>query len=603
MVLTLVLLSFFVIIKETYAGNHTNNLRVVDVLNIDGVQDIAGVQDLLNSNSNLDVAKLLQVPGVTDIAGVQDLLDSLNIADLISLPGIQNLLNDTLNINGLNITDIIKTNGVLDLSSVQNLLNSTFQTSDLLNISQVLDIGQIKTLLDNNVNLQNLLNISDIVNSSIIQNFLNDLFSNNNSIIDNTTDSSSGKFDGSTTGVDPTLPNEENKYGYGDDLTESARLGATICEEGLNLNEIDERSGSEGTSGGGGGTYVPVKDFEAEDYLKAIWTDIHAIQEDADINEDQTQAIRYYMRRLCEKEYIHDVQFQNMWAEVIGNLVNKTMSFVSGGYNNNPIFVTNQYAYYTLVDLAVFKTFIQEIDDSNIGEKAKREIIKSLKLRQFENIFPYKGEDQWAPDDITNTDGNNEGDESTESWTDYFTLFNREEKSLIGLFGLAEKELQERREQAIKLEREKLQWGRGFFSYEFCDLNLFSNIREDRRNCRIATPGALIQDQVTLVFGTALRQMEQADGFEHKIAQNSFIIINDILNKNGLRKLETSRIDKIELDERTKPLSPTEAGALIEFGKAESVHPWEFETVIDEAFSETENQRGFERRLIDLIEG
>ena len=114
-------------------------------------------------------------------------------------------------------------------------------------------------------------------------------------------------------------------------------------------------------------------------------------------------------------------------------------------------------------------------------------------------------------------------------------------------------ELNARIDKQIGYEQEKLAWGRGFFSYEICDLSVYvrnqgeedwvadANVMnyEDRRNCRIATPGSLIQDQTSFVFGSALRQMELNDEYEEWIAPNTLAVLSDILSFRGFNNAES----------------------------------------------------------------
>ena len=123
-------------------------------------------------------------------------------------------------------------------------------------------------------------------------------------------------------------------------------------------------------------------------------------------------------------------------------------------------------------------------------------------------------------------------------------ITNRTAGNVFHQAGAYREEYDRRRELARQYEAEKLAWGRGFFSYEICDLEVYSDIYGDRRNCRIATPGALIQDEVSFVFGSALRQMENADEFEEWVAPNTLAVLNDTLNWNGLACRSRAKADR-----------------------------------------------------------
>lgn len=291
---------------------------------------------------------------------------------------------------------------------------------------------------------------------------------------------------------------------------------------------------------GGVGLFVPVKDSKTHALLGDIKSMLKAIEKDSTKIENESRKIKFYLRKLCEKEYEEDHILQHAWAGLIGEFVEQTQIFVTRGYGaGNPVFITNQNVYYQLVDLATIRVFLQDIADSNIGDKAKATIIKSITSELFDTKFPYDPGMtgvQLAPDDLP-------ADISADYYSSYDGEIGDDKMARLlfdasqnegGLTGIAGSDLEERLVSQREFEKEKLAWGRGFFSYELCDLAVYNNNDEDRRNCRISTPGALIQDQVSFVFGSALRQMELNDEYEEWVAPNTFAVLSDILSKRTL---------------------------------------------------------------------
>lgn len=340
--------------------------------------------------------------------------------------------------------------------------------------------------------------------------------------------------------------------------------------------------------------HVPVKDFEAEGYLRTIMGNTFVISQNTlsivvntAISQRHLDTIRGLLLDLCQKEYVRDPQLQHAWAEVIGEFVRRTHQFVLTAYAANPIFISSQTIYYKLVDDAIYETFKKEIRDSDIGKATKNKLLKTLERERFESLFPYDwGNVEWAPEDLP--DELIKDFEAAGGWIAWARLFLRPEINEQGLTSIVQREFARRRERGLAYEQEKLAWGRGFFSYENCDLEIYTDIRTDRRNCRIVTPGALIQDEVSLVFGTAIRQMEEADEIDEWVAANSIAVLNDILNWNGLNSDRSRKINSLQNRGRDPvippiPVPPGNAKNLIETGTMPPRNK-RFPTEFDRAF-------------------
>lgn len=280
------------------------------------------------------------------------------------------------------------------------------------------------------------------------------------------------------------------------------------------------------------GTSVPVNDSVTHELLGYL-------VDEGNIAQVNSSKIGQYLYLLCRKEYNEDKSLQHAWANLIGEFVKETVKFITRGYEGNPAFIDNQDAYYQLVNIATARVFMQDVVDSNIDAQVKRDIILNIAPNLYSDFFPYTGKflaDNTVPDNLSR-DGFNYN--TNPYWQQYIAMAQTSNSSAGSLTTLAEAELAARQQKQLDQEQEKLNWGRGFFSYEVCDLAIYRRADgtinpEDRRNCRIVTPGALIQDQTSFVFGTALRQMEVADEYEEWIAPNTLAAISDILSYRGL---------------------------------------------------------------------
>lgn len=288
------------------------------------------------------------------------------------------------------------------------------------------------------------------------------------------------------------------------------------------------------TSDSGVPNSVPVNDSVTHELLRAIAGENNTLQMNS-------VRIGEYLRLLCEKEYNEDRELQHAWANLIGDFVKETVKFITRGYEGNPAFIDNQDAYYQLVNIATARVFMQDVADSkNIGVETRKNIIRSVALNLYSDFFPYKGQKVLADDAVPNYLAQNGFNYDTDQyWQQYNDLVTSQNSNSISLITQADAELAARQQKQLDQEQQKLDWGRGFFSYEVCDFQIYTRANgsinpEDRRNCRIVTPGSLIQDQTSFVFGTALRQMEVADEYEEWIAPDTLAALSDILSYRGL---------------------------------------------------------------------
>ena len=307
-------------------------------------------------------------------------------------------------------------------------------------------------------------------------------------------------------------------------------------------NLLDDRSvtitpGNLGNSSG----KVPVYDEWVIRNLIALGEAIQRSYQFSELQDHDLQRTSEYLRLLCEKEYEEDHTIQHAWANIIGEFVFETHEFITTGLNGSPAFITSQEAYYQVVNIATARVFLQDVVDSpELGNDTKRDIIENVTRQMFAHKFPTDQQlaDDDLPDDLA-------GDfYGTGGYPTFNQLLFDPDSNSAENKEQAYQELNTRINQQIEFEKEKLAWGRGFFSYEICDLAVYVQLdgevnAEDRRNCRIATPGSLIQDQTSFVFGTALRQMEINDEYEEWIAPNTTEVLLDILSWRSLNSTDS----------------------------------------------------------------
>lgn len=286
-----------------------------------------------------------------------------------------------------------------------------------------------------------------------------------------------------------------------------------------------------GTQGFPGGLYVPVKDFEAEEYLRRIAGDINAIERDTNLIERDTQLISFYLKQLCYKEFSLDHTIQQEWMRVMGLFVERITDWVLSAYAGNPIYVENPHVYYRNVDLGVteaMRTDLEEaVAEGRIDEETAIILRRTLLNSETELIFPDYV--QYSADELEQFKQTNEF-----AWDNWIAVSMDPNNNLYDLSSLVEYDIKQRRAAAREVERDKLLWGRGFFGMEQCGQKVFSEDPVDIRTCRTLTPGSTIQDLTSLVLGTAVRQIENADEYEEYISGIAFLQFNDVFSTAGL---------------------------------------------------------------------
>jgi len=311
--------------------------------------------------------------------------------------------------------------------------------------------------------------------------------------------------------------------------------GEQICDDGDDQHKVVNFDG---------GLYVPVKDFEAEAFLREV--------------EDNTLALRYYLRQLCYKEFSLDHTIQQKWMEVMGKFVLRTVKWINTAYSGNPIYVSNPHVYYRNVDYGVATALIKEIEclidpkkypsaevpyfkcpnsAAQIDAESGRIVIRSIEGTMVERLFGDLVED-WTVTAPQEKEIYEDRDRHTTEAFLFGTIIKP--NNITNLLGLATNELEQRQKVAREVEEQKLQWGRGFFPWEICGQQVFTKNPEDIRTCRTLTPGALIQDLSSLVIGSAVRQIENADEYEEWISGNAFMVLHWALNNAGIGNKTTS---------------------------------------------------------------
>jgi len=278
------------------------------------------------------------------------------------------------------------------------------------------------------------------------------------------------------------------------------------------------------------GLYVPVRDASVGEDVADIEKDTAAIQED-------TSAIRYYLKALCYKEFSLDHTIQQEWMNIVTLFMGRAINWINNAYDGNPIYVLNPHVYYRNVELGVIDTMIREIVVL-IGTEQIDFITGNIAIATLKQSKV----DRWIGDFTQDWTQFEEGPKDKAIFRDEnaFTLRAFIRGTLgpinnpIDFMELVRGELAVRVNAARDVEEQKLAWGRGFFPWELCGQQVFSGDPEDIRTCVTVTPGSVLQDLTSLVLGSALRQMEQADEYEEWISGRALWAMDAAFSPLGL---------------------------------------------------------------------
>jgi hypothetical protein len=302
--------------------------------------------------------------------------------------------------------------------------------------------------------------------------------------------------------------------------------------------EYDDGIPREGTTaGGGGGNYVPVKDFEQENLQEQT---NELIRETNDRITNTNSLIRpqtTYLRILCEKAMVEDRNIQHQWQNVLSELVISITGWINTAYNGTPMYVTNPHVYYRQVDIGVVNAMEQEVEEA--ADNGLIDDDESFRIRQM--LARSRAAKAWGSNAVADWTTRDPAAKAIFENRDRFSFdamyqgVSNPRNNVTNKFRTVRSELRQRLKSARDVEQQKLNWGEGYFSWEECGQDVFSGNEIDIRTCRILTPGSTVQDLSTALFSSTIRQMEQADEYKEWISSASLHVLNTTMGVQGLR--------------------------------------------------------------------
>ena len=233
---------------------------------------------------------------------------------------------------------------------------------------------------------------------------------------------------------------------------------------------------------------------------------------------------------------------------IIRHMVSSTVKWINSGFNGNPAYVTNPGQYFT------------DIADGIAGEYIRNDPELGLLCSPFQaNIRASLAQQYYEPQKfqctLSNVVGNIEDfyqDFSKGGWDAWFTMTQNPTNNPYGAYLEAKASLDSRIANALGQKKSQLDWGKGFMSWESCaDGEQEWYLEGTEKVCvkdgksrkpTISTPGSVIEDQLSNVLGTGVRQLELADSFNEIIgALMAQLLQKTVFNSRG--GLSKARID------------------------------------------------------------
>jgi len=280
----------------------------------------------------------------------------------------------------------------------------------------------------------------------------------------------------------------------------------------------------------------------------------------ADIVQNTTTSVQTTLSRI--KEYVLDQIPWIISKTIIRQITRSTVNWINSGFKGNPAYVTNP------------SQFLQDIGDSVAGQIIAGSDLNflcspfALDIRlslAYNYSSQFKDTISCTLSDVAdNIQGFMDGGFTVNGgWESWSQLTQNPANNPYGAYIASQNEIAIRtaRGQSIKLA--ELNWGKGFLSWETCDatpvsntgstldntfnsdgsinpvsstgeLNLSDSGVTENTNCKIETPGSVIEGQLENVLGSGVRQLELADSFNEIVGALVGQLVTQAFSATGL---------------------------------------------------------------------
>jgi hypothetical protein len=212
------------------------------------------------------------------------------------------------------------------------------------------------------------------------------------------------------------------------------------------------------------------------------------------------------------KEWFADPIFYAAVNLILHQMSQEIVRWINSGFQGKPAFVTNLKGFMLGIADRVAGEYIWGSQDLQfLCSPFKLDIKIALDIQYKQSRGYNSGTQCKLTDVIKNVQGIGNSLSIT-NWNQWFEVTTRPENNAYGSLLMAQLNLSDKVQSALGVQQKQLDFGKGFLSKEVCD-----NV-EDRDNCRIVTPGTVIEDQLNLSLGSGQRRIELADEVNEIVA-------------------------------------------------------------------------------------
>lgn len=218
----------------------------------------------------------------------------------------------------------------------------------------------------------------------------------------------------------------------------------------------------------------------------------------------------------------------NIAKLLINQMTRSLVEWINSGFQGSPAFITDPESFFADIADQVVGEFIEGsalgflcspfqieikrallINQRNFRDNGRLSCTLSSVLNNIENFDDFVS--------IRDTSGLDTNSVYAGGWEDWYDVAATPQGNIYGAYEAARAELAiEISSRSFNFEKE-LDWGSGFLSYRDCSGVPPPERRGDQSNCPIVTPGKVIEDQLSNVLGSGVRQLEIADEFNEII--------------------------------------------------------------------------------------
>lgn len=239
---------------------------------------------------------------------------------------------------------------------------------------------------------------------------------------------------------------------------------------------------------------------------------------------------------------------------MINYIADSTIAWVNGGFEGNPAFINNPEQFFKDLANVEASSFLQGLAYGAVGlnicEPFRAQLVLTIARSHLADQYggggtggysrggfgegsstprPGGGYGGCTLDDIEgNFKGFLHGDFARGGWNSWFKVTQVEANNPYTTYFNLQAQLNGAINKKATIVHKELDWGKGFLSFKKCEPG---TEEKDKINCKITTPGTVIETQLAKTLGLAKDRLVLAERFDQVIAVIVDKLINTALDK------------------------------------------------------------------------